>query len=222
MQANHVRDKPNKLICTVFNKGAAPVLLADLILLHRLVGVKSGLSGSIADNTDTSQNNRRAEELSSYTVVHSLLAHVPFSSGTAVHVLVAATYKTAIKDQADRDPMHPLARIVQLAFVTCFFTFQTLAVCMHRRNDPSSSVQAHGYTSATRQLVMSALASLVAMLQMQYEDAGAGNLYPVIFEESGSDRNEHLFGFLRGPDQNHTGAINGGMYCDVCVACMRL
>ena len=68
-QARHLRDKHGKLLLVYFFKIAAPALLADLVLLYEQVGVPSGLTGCVQDMSDSSQNNRRAEEMASLKVV---------------------------------------------------------------------------------------------------------------------------------------------------------
>lgn len=53
---------------TAFAQAASPALLADLVLLYEQQGMHSGLSGSVLDMSDSSQNNRRAAEMASVHV----------------------------------------------------------------------------------------------------------------------------------------------------------
>lgn len=68
MQAKHLRDKLGKLLIFAFVDGAGPAVLTDLMLLFHKAGMKSGLSGSVLDMSDSSQNNKRAQEMASVKV----------------------------------------------------------------------------------------------------------------------------------------------------------
>jgi hypothetical protein len=95
LMASHLRGKPQNLLITCFLPNSAPALLTDLILLEEQEGNRSGLFGSVLDTSDSSQNNKRAAEMLSFEVEDALLEHMPGALGTAVHVLVAATHRTA-------------------------------------------------------------------------------------------------------------------------------
>jgi hypothetical protein len=126
--ASHLRDKPQKLEITCFLPNSAPALLTDLILLEEQEGNRSGLCGSVLDMSDSSLNNKRAAEMSSFEVTHALLEHMPGALGTAVHVLVAATHRTAFADDHDSAPCSPMTRIAKAAFVFTFMTCHTIAI----------------------------------------------------------------------------------------------
>jgi hypothetical protein len=119
--------------------------------------------------SDSSQNNKRATEMSSFPVAEALLEHMPGALGTAVHVLVAAAHRTAFADDHDTDPCSPMTRIAKAAFVFTFMTFHTIAIVnghdAGRCSPPVSSfehtVAVHGYTAPTRWALMLALPSLV-------------------------------------------------------------
>lgn len=55
-----------------FAPSIGPALLTDLMLLFDKLGMKSGLSGSVLDMPDSSQNNKREQEMASVKVIPML------------------------------------------------------------------------------------------------------------------------------------------------------
>jgi hypothetical protein len=104
--------------------------------------------------SDSSQNNKRAEQMLSFEVADALLEHMPGALGTAVHVLVAATHRTA--NSYDSTPCSPMTCIAKAAFVFTCMTYHTIAIVNGRYSPPGSSLEhtvaVHGYTAPTRWL----------------------------------------------------------------------
>ena len=222
LQAQHARDKHGKLTITLFTEGAAPVLMADFIYLHRVKGTASGLSGSVTDGTDSSQSNRRAEEIASFAVVHSLLETVPGSLGTAVYSLVHAAYPSAFKDAPSKDPIVPRARLALLAFVHTFHTFNVLALTSRSDGQPAYSLKAHDFAAQTRRCVCGALPALVAIQLQQAEDSATLDQTPAVLpEEHGSENCGESFSFGRSSEQQHTGNVSAGKSCFRYSLCTR-
>lgn len=69
VQAKHLRDKVLKLIVLGFIDGIGPAMLSDLMMLFDLLGTESGLTGSVLDMTNSTQNNLRAQEMASCQVM---------------------------------------------------------------------------------------------------------------------------------------------------------
>ena len=198
------------------------MLMADFIYLHCVKGTASGLSGSVTDRTDSSQSNRRAEEIASFAVVHSLLETVPGSVRTAVYSLVNAAYLSAFKDAPSKDPIVPGARLALLAFVHTFHTFNVLALTSRSDGQPAYSLNAHGFATQTRHCVCGALPALVAIYLQQAEDSAILEQTPaVVPEEHGSENCEESFSFGRSSGQQHTGNVSAGKSCFRCSLCTR-
>jgi hypothetical protein len=64
--------------------------------------------------------------MSSFEVADALLEHMPGALGTAVHVLVVATHRTAYN--CDNAPCSAMTCIAKAAFVFTFMTYHTIAV----------------------------------------------------------------------------------------------
>jgi hypothetical protein len=164
--ASHLCDKPQKLVITCFLPSSPPALLTDLILLEEQEGNRSGLCGSVLDMSDSSQNNKRAAEMSSFEIADALLEHMPGALSTAVHVLVAATHRTAYNH--DSAPCSPMNCVAKAAFVFTFMTHHTIAIVnghdAGRYSPPVSSfehtVAFHGCKVPTHWASMLALPSL--------------------------------------------------------------
>lgn len=75
MQHKHLREKASKLIRWGFTKGIGPAVLTDFILLFEKMGTESGMTGTSIDITDSSQNNKRAQECASLQVILQLSSH---------------------------------------------------------------------------------------------------------------------------------------------------
>jgi hypothetical protein len=215
VQAKHLKDKLDKLIHTVMLPHACPALLADLLLLRLQLGTASGLSGCVLDMSDSSQNNRRAEEMASFTVAHAFLRHMPAALGNAVHVLLAAAHRS-LPGHPTHTPHLACTRLAYLSFVHTYLAVN--AIALHEGHQPSykiwhhaRAVARHGYTAPTRQIVMSALPAAAGVLHLQYADAcaQAGQQPPVVMlSECRSQRCETAFSALRDPcSQQHTGAL---------------
>ena len=213
LQVSHVRDKQHKLPLLDLRSSAGPALLTDLLLLHRKLGpVQSGIGGNLIDRTDSSQNNKRAEELGNLDLVQRLLQAIPGSHGTAVFVLVSGAYLAAFRDHADAPPMCPQARLVHLAFVQGMLVVNALALTSRMHGLPAMSIKVHGLTSQTRSALLGSLPSMCAMLQQQARTAAAtGIVPPLVPEESGSTHCEELYSQLRGGAmQQNTSNISAG------------
>lgn len=156
LDAKHLRDKPNKLIVTAWCAGAGPALLTDIIFAQRHLPPKvSGVSGLVTDLSDSSQNNKRAAEMASFTLARALATAVPMAQGTAVHVFFSACKLHAFKDQPSEAigqpapaPLSPYARIVLVMLNCTFHTYAALAVMQSRLFSAHPfNIAVHGYTS---------------------------------------------------------------------------
>lgn len=72
-QGKHLRDKLVKLLVMGFVPGIGPALLTDLMLLFEILGIESGISGAVLDVSNSSQNNKRCQEIASIKVSRHLL-----------------------------------------------------------------------------------------------------------------------------------------------------
>lgn len=70
LHGKHLRDKLLKLLVLGFVPGIGPALLTDLMLLFEMLGMASGLSGALLDMSNSSQNNKRCQEMASIKVRH--------------------------------------------------------------------------------------------------------------------------------------------------------
>jgi heme/copper-type cytochrome/quinol oxidase subunit 2 len=115
--------------------------------------------------------------MSSSEVTDALLEYMPGALRTAVHVLVAATHRTAYN--YDSAPCSPMTCIAKAAFVFTFMTYHTIAIVNRhdagRYSPPASSfehtVAVHGYTAPARRALMLALPSLVGLYHQQQLDS---------------------------------------------------
>ena len=219
VQIKTLHDRLNKLLVLGFEADIGPAQLTDYVVLLRLVGSEvSGLSSSVTDQTDSTQNNRRAGEFASFKVVHALLTHVPQSRGSALFSLVTAAYLTAWKDREGLPPLLPHTRVAHLAFVHCFLTFHTIAIINgHKEVDDQRvsrfqhTVRMHGFASQTRQALCLGLPGMLALLQGQREDCMAGHGCPSVVPQScGSQDCESTFGVARDPNSQRTGFTSAG------------
>ena len=128
LQAKHLRDKLGKLVRFGFDDTSGPALFSDLVIAYKFLGVEqSGLSGTVIDQSDSTQNNRRAEGMASFELVRALNMRVPGARGTASFALVSAMHLRAFKDSADSDPICTATRIAMLTFSHTFHILQVLA-----------------------------------------------------------------------------------------------
>ena len=169
--------------------------------------------------SNSSQNNKRASEMSSFAVAEVLLDRMNGALGTAVHVLVAAAHRTAFTDDSQEAPCSPMCRIAKASFVLTFMTYNTIAIVNGHDEQayrpPTSSYQhtcaLHGYTAATRWATMLALPSLVGVFQLQRVDheADPDQQAPrAVPQQLGYQQCESLFSTWRSATGQNTGAIS--------------
>lgn len=79
MQFKHLREKAGKLLILGFKPGVGPAVLTDFILLYEKLGDASGLTGTMLDMSNSSQNNKRSQEFASPKVCSDrhMLAKLP-------------------------------------------------------------------------------------------------------------------------------------------------
>ena len=221
VQIKTLHDRLSKLLVLGFEADIGPAQLTDYVILLRSVGSEvSGLSSSVTDQTDSTQNNRRAGEFASFKVVHALLTHVPQSGGSALFSLVTAAYLAAWKDAEGFPPMLPQTRVAHLAFVHCFLTFHTIAIISghieidgQRVSQYQHTVRMHGFASQTRQALCLGLPGMLVLLQGQREDCKPGRACPpVVPQTCGSQDCESTFGVVRDPNSRTccTGPTSAG------------
>jgi hypothetical protein len=218
LQVKHIRDKFHKLLQLGFDATTGPALLMDLIILHKTLGPQaSGLSGNVIDQTDSSQNNARAEEIASLHVVHALVRHVPMSKGTALFCLLSSAHLIAFKDRAEDPPISPMARISHLSFLLCWQVFHVVALKTAHLPDVGMSqflhsVAANEFSAQTRQVMCHALASIMVACKSQTVDHDSAKaVRPLVPQEMGSQHCEEMFSFGRSPNQQNTGSFSAGV-----------
>ena len=217
LQSKHLRDKLGKLLRIGWTAVIGPPLLADLQIVYRMLGRDSGIDGSVLDMSNSSQNNKRSDQMASFQTAMSLLEHVPMSKGTAAFVTLSAAHLSAFRDIEGAPPLSPHARVALEFFVHTVHVYLVLAVS--KATIPLSpgaaalsrfphTLQAHGFTAPTRDCLMSAGPALLSVYRGQAEDAAAGlPPQPVIPQEHGSQRCENRFSHSRDPNQQRTGAV---------------
>jgi hypothetical protein len=189
----HLRDKHSKLVVWSFLVTASPAMLCDVQCMYLLDDEL--LTFKAIDQSDYTQSNARAAELSSFVLVARLCECVPGSVGTAMHVLVQAAYLHVFMDA--EYPISMGARVVLAVFALSAVVSQRLRVMMHGEY----KLPLYSLTSPTFHTIVLHVNGFLAVLRKGFESFSHRPLVPSLL---GEWQNEELFSMARDPSCQRT------------------
>jgi len=199
--AQHLRDKPHKVLVWSFEGEQAPVSFNTFFVAYSEHKEASGLDYHSVDQSDRAQSDNRAVGLSNFGLV-SVLASIPGGMGSACACLVHGCYVRIFVDVTGQAPLSMGDRLVLGMFYCTAMVAQRLMVMQTK----GYTLKINSYTRPTVTASIMHVANVVAMLA-RHSYAGGCFTQSLVPQSFGEWLIESLFSSVRDPNNTCTSNV---------------